>query len=1299
MPTELSTSTLEQFGTFGDLLRFLRRRAGITQMELALAVGYSDAQISRLEQNLRLPDIPTVNARFTPALGLENEPRAIARLLDLAANVRREHAPGVGLCPYKGLSFFDEADSDLFVGREALTSRLLERALAIASGAGEAGPRFLGIVGASGSGKSSLLRAGFVPALRWSKESADWPIHVFTPGAHPLESLAVSLTQDRESVADAAVLIDDLARDPRSLQLFAKRRLVGEPRGRLLIVVDQFEELFSLCRSPQQQAAFLECLLAAASESNGPVMVVVALRADFYAHCASHAPLREALARNQEFIGAMTDDELRRAIEEPAKRSRWELEAGLADLMLHDVGREPGALPLLSHALLETWQRRRGRMLTFGGYASSGGVRGAIAETAESVYVDQLTHEQQDLARRLFMRLTQFGEDTAGEDSRRRVGFDELTGDAESSGSMRSLIQRLADARLISTSEQAVEVAHEALIREWPRLRSWLDENRQGLRIHRRITEAAAEWSAGGGDPEMLWRGARLTEAEDWNKINDTELNSLEREFLAESAAARRREVAEKEAVRQRELESAQRLAASEQQHAAQMSRRAMYLGAAVVVALGMALAALFLGAQSREIARTAQTERRIATARELSAAALNNLTVDPERSILLALQALSTTRAVDGTVLPEALGALHRSLVGSPARLTLSGHDAGVMSAAFSPDGSRVATIGVEGTIIVWDASTGERLLRVPGTFTPGDQITPERITYSPDGKRLLACEGDQIVLLDSASGEILRSWTGHQAEVIAVSFSPDATLIASGDAAGAVMVWQAQVDEPLFTLVGHTDGIESVTFSPDARMLVSAGDDAAMRIWDLKTGALLNTFADFTGVVGPAAFSPDGSSLAFTTVDGLHMWSLEPATPDGTPMFEAPEQPVIPATGALAFSPDGETIATGAPLALWDAHSGSKLLDLVGHTDWVMGLAFSPDGTRLASTSTDETVRIWETGLGGEAAISTTVPAGFGTRLAYDPAAQEYAVNGGDGSATLSNGLTGATRLEVRGHKQEVMSVAYSSDGLRFATGSMDGSAIVWDTASGARLLALGGHEYGVRDLAFSPDGKLIATGGFDGTARVWSSATGELMHEIIAHEGLIVGVAFPPDGTRLATSGTDGVIMLWDVKSFELLFTLTGHTGAAADIAFSPDGSRLLSGSRDGTAIIWDSSTGTPLRTLEGHRGEIQSVAWSPDGTLVATGSGDNTARVWDADTGVELLSLPGSQGGINGVAFSTQDDGAQLVVASNDGRVRAFLLRLEPLLNLARSRLTRQLTNPECTEFLHVDACPAVAGTSP
>ena len=538
MPISVPSNILEKFTTFGDLLRFLRRRVGLNQIELAIAVGYSNTQISRLEQNLRLPDISTIQSRFIPALGLEDEPKAVARLLDLAANVRREDAPALGLCPYKGLNYFDEPDAELFVGREAWTAKLVERVFSLTLRGSVQDTRLLAIVGASGSGKSSLVRAGLVPALRWNKETVDWQIYICTPTAHPLESLATTLTRETNSVTATANLRNDLGNDPRSLQVFANEKMSLGNEARLLLVVDQFEEVFALCRSEEERASFIENLLTASSETGGRVMVVITLRADFYDACASYPRLREALARNQEYIGAMNDEEIRRAIEEPAQRGRWELEPGLVDLLLHDVGHEPGALPLLSHALFETWQRRRGRVLTLSGYASSGGVRGAIAETAETVFADQFTNEQRSIARRIFLRLTELSDESSTADTRRRASFEELILRPAEASTTREVLKVLADARLVTTTEDAAEVAHEALIREWPTLRSWLEENRESLRLHRQLTEAAREWQKLDRTPDLLYRGARLAQAREWITTHPDEVNELEHEFLTASGAA-----------------------------------------------------------------------------------------------------------------------------------------------------------------------------------------------------------------------------------------------------------------------------------------------------------------------------------------------------------------------------------------------------------------------------------------------------------------------------------------------------------------------------------------------------------------------------------------------------------------------------------------------------------------------------------------------------------------------------------------------------------------------------------------
>ncbi|HZM25110.1 MAG TPA: helix-turn-helix domain-containing protein, partial [Anaerolineales bacterium] len=477
MPSQPFTPA--SFQTFGDLLKYLRRRAQLTQLELSIIVGYSEAQIGRLEKNQRRPDLTALQALFIPALHFGNEHELSARFLELAQATRQEDAPAPGFAPYKGLLFFDESDSDLFFGREVLTARLADRVTDLAI---DASTRLLAVVGASGSGKSSLVRAGLAVTLK----KRGWDVHVFTPGANPLKALETQLYLDQAKAE----------------------------RERVLILVDQFEEVFTLCRDESERLAFIQKLFTYSQDTFNKTTVVIALRADFYSHCAQYPRLRQAVATEQEYIGQMRIEELRRAIEEPARRGGWEFEPGLVDVLLNDIGAqgsqepEPGALPLLSHALLATWERRRGRTFTLDGYRASGGVRSAIAETAESVFTDQLNRTQQNLARDVFLRLTELGEGT--EDTRRRAGLNELARQSEEATQLRSVLNTLAESRLITLNEDSAEVAHEALIREWQRLREWLNEDRDGLKLHRHLTETVREWESHGRDRSELYRGARL---------------------------------------------------------------------------------------------------------------------------------------------------------------------------------------------------------------------------------------------------------------------------------------------------------------------------------------------------------------------------------------------------------------------------------------------------------------------------------------------------------------------------------------------------------------------------------------------------------------------------------------------------------------------------------------------------------------------------------------------------------------------------------------------------------------------
>ena len=442
--------------------------------------------------------------------------------------------------PYQGLAFFDVADEGRFFGRETLTAELVTFLK---------DHPFLTVVGASGCGKSSVVRAGVVPVLQHGnamKGSDKWGIVIITPTSHPLKALAAVLTQDAESVTAQATLMDDMARDPRSLDLFAARFVAKTKAPRIMIIVDQFEELFTLCQDAAERKEFVDNLLSAATQ-DGVTTVILTLRADFYGYCAEFDNLRSALEACQRYIGPMAREELRAAIEKPAEQGGWDLEPGLTNRLLKDVDEQPGALPLLSHALLETWRRRNGRRLTLSGYEASGGVQGAIANTADELYV-ALSPEQQAMARNIFIRLTFVGEDV--QTTRRRVPLNELV-NGEHAVEMLTLLKRLQDARLVTTEKVSIsamggdggdtiflDVAHEALIREWPRLRGWIDENRIWLRVHQVISEDTNEWMQARTDASYLYGSHRLDNAIQWVSGHIKELSADECRFLAESLVA-----------------------------------------------------------------------------------------------------------------------------------------------------------------------------------------------------------------------------------------------------------------------------------------------------------------------------------------------------------------------------------------------------------------------------------------------------------------------------------------------------------------------------------------------------------------------------------------------------------------------------------------------------------------------------------------------------------------------------------------------------------------------------------------
>jgi len=1083
--------------------------------------------------------------------------------------------------------------------------------------------------------------------------------------------------------------MDDLARDPHSLHLFAKRELQSRNGSPLLFVVDQFEESFALCRSEEERALFIGNLLTAVYEADGRTLVVITLRADFYAHCAAYVQLREALAKHQEYIGAMNNEELRRAIEEPAHRGRWEFELGLVDLLLHDVGHEPGALPLLSHALLETWQRRRGRTMTLSGYASSGGVRGAIAETAETVFNDQFTDEQQAIARRIFLRLTELSDETSAADTRRRATFNELILSPEEATATHTVLKALADARLITTSEDSAEVAHEALIREWPTLRGWLEDNREGLRLQRHLTETAQEWYAMNREPDVLYRGARLAQAREWSASHSDEMNALEREFLNASIEHSEREVAEREAQHQRELGAAQKLVESETRSADRLRMRNRVITTVGTIAVILALLAGMFGLRSNQNAISAQANLTRSEAQRFAAEAkslMQSGVADPQLIALLSLRSIKTQYTSQGDAALTGAAALPLP------RQIFSGHPEGLLSVAFSPDGRYILTGSRDDTARLWDAKTGQGLRQyaghLPGPYD-GGVGAGVRAIFSPDGKYVLTSGFDGIAKLwDVETSKELRVFRGHSDAVWGIAFSPDGKSVLTGSLDQTARLWDAKTGKEIHQFRGHTGRVCGVAFSPDGRYIVTGSYDNTARLWDVETGKELRVFRGHTHHVVSVAFSPDGRYIVTGSWDRtIRLWDMK--TGQELRQFTGHTD----WTNSVAFSPNGRFLLTGSAdkiAKLWDVKTGHELHQFRGHTDSIESVAFSSDGHYILTGGGDKMAWMWDLqqASGEHPSFIGHTNAVYG--IAFSPDGQYVATGSADNTARLWDAQTGEELRQFIGHTDWINSVAFSPDGQSIFTGSLDGTARLWDVQTGQELRTFTGHTDGLSTVAFSPDGKYVLTGSWDTTARRWETQTGKIVTIYQVGDGPY-GVTFSPDGQYVLTGDFNSKkVSLWDAQTGKRLRQFTGHTEPVNGVAFSPDGRFVLGTSYDKTARLWDIQTGKELQVFVGHTAFLWSGTFSPDGKFVLTAGGDNTARLWDIQTGQELRRFTGHTGPVEWVVFSPT--GKVFATASDDGTARLWDVDYHDTIRYLCSQLLRDFTDDERAQYSITDTTP-------
>jgi WD40 repeat protein/uncharacterized caspase-like protein len=1237
-----------------------------------------------------------------------------------------EQTQGLDLhvCPYMGLNAFSEDDAQYYYGRESLTQEIINSLQ---------NNSFLAVVGASGSGKSSVVQAGVIPQLRLGKQipnSEQWLVKTIRPGANPIDTLAQKLGVGRHGgqggqggqgsnispSSPPSLLLEGILHQGVEGFVYWLR---SQPHPMIVLVVDQFEELFTLACDVDREK-FLDLLLGAVKYASDRFKLIITLRADFIAPCLEVPALAQALQQSSVLVSPrLSLDDYRQVITKPAYQVGLKVEPELVEVLLHELDNSVGNLPLLEFVLEQLWQHRVNGELTLQAYQQQlGGIQGALERSSQTLY-ESLEPRLQDCTKWIFLALTQLGEGT--EDTRRRVLKSELIVKKYPQELVDRTLQALTNAKLVVVNLEeteivkeaiskgieenqgvmnhkgheghegknknllipstpllptpysllptpiTVEVAHEILIRHWSTLRWWLEENRERLRKMRQIEQATQNWLLSYEQADFLLQGVRLAEAEDiYIKYTDELSTDVQRYIEACLAERKRLQFQEKKRLRQ-----AQR----------------------AVVGLSI------LGIAACSFGGLAYWQGREARFREIealnSSSKANLLSNQQLEALIVAVKAgkeLQNTLAVPVDIRKKTTNTIQQAFSNTQELNRLEGHNAIASSVSFSSDGKIIASGSDDNTVKVW-RNDGSLLWTLQG-----HTASVKAVRFSPDGKILASASFDQTVKLwNTQNGKLIKTLSGHQAQILSVAFSRNGKLLAASTADGNVTLWQLSNNSLLKTLKGHPNNVTTVTFTPD-NQIITASTDGRIKFWQVD-GKLLRDIPAHTSTVYRVAVSQDGKILASASGDRtVKLWRIA----DGSLVKSINAHSAE--VRSVNFSPDGQTLAstsTDSTIKLWSSNDGELLETLQGHSIGVYDVSFSPNSQTLVSASEDKTIRIWQrnnnlwkTLIGHQGEVYT---------IAFNPKGNLLASGGKDRKIRLwniPNGSIHQTFAEYSnkyqlGHRDSIFGLAFSPDGETLASAGKETWVKLWRVHDGDMMKTLLENEREVNNVNFSPVsvaspkgiGETLVSGGADGKIRLWNLKNRTLIKVLATQSEEILAVRFNLDGKMIASAGRDNTIKFWQVSTGKLLHTLKGHTNAVNGIAFTPNGKIIASASSDKTIKLWQVDDGKLINTLEGHTDAVWSINFNADGTLIASGSSDKTVKIWNIQ-GKELNTFRGHSDAILNVSFTP--DTKLLASGSFDSTIKLWrldstklrTLDLDSLLVRSCDRLHNYLqTNPK------------------